>query len=505
MLMSKNRSILTVLLLVTFVSGCAKNTITLSVDLYGEDVPAAIVPSQQELASYQSNLSTLSAEVDQLVADRKLLARQLYQTNQAILNFITKAKTGDPNKNADEEAAAAGEKMLSEYERVVEAKGEEVKRLIEEASLAVRSLLAMPEEPANQSANLRLLKIQQVSQIRVSQRLQDVVSSATELAGPLHTDFEKWLVAQWGNIVTSVSEQNLAEWLTPARAKPLGGEFAKLRNRARVLADTIEAVSRRGRTVAARAQRQLIELSSQEATDSEAMQRNLRQFAAAATAVPASPGFPDRGVVALANLSSLFDQVDRLQDPADPAWRIVSAKTNEKKWGLAFTRTYFYAEGKSSTVIVRDTPTSFRVQNGRNNPAALIKGQLEITRAVANAAIAIAGAVSGTPVPSLNVPANAASKTGTSTAASSTDDPSELSRRKAKVAKEAELRRQAMRHFARALSDIRDELQSLKADAQGNLTPEDETKRKALLLRLQSVLSGHQDIFKEDSTAGTTP
>ena len=42
-------------------------------------------------------------------------------------------------------------------------------------------------------------------------------------------------------------------------------------------------------------------------------------------------------------------------------------------------------------VIVRDNPLHFRAHHVRNDPSALIKGQLEIARAIGDAALTIAG------------------------------------------------------------------------------------------------------------------
>lgn len=107
--------------------------------------------------------------------------------------------------------------------------------------------------------------------------------------------------------------------------------------------------------------------------------------------------------VAFANLvrngAVLSELIDRVQDTGDPVLRYVSSPENAGNWNLEHSKTYFYAQGKSSVVIVRDNAGRYTLHEANNNPAGLIKGQLEISRAVANAAMTIASAQSGLKIP----------------------------------------------------------------------------------------------------------
>jgi hypothetical protein len=98
----------------------------------------------------------------------------------------------------------------------------------------------------------------------------------------------------------------------------------------------------------------------------------------------------------------LNSQLDRLQVASSPAWRIVTDPKNKNKWNTEFSESYFYAEGNAGVVIVRDSPIKYRVQEASNNPAALVQAQLQVSRAVADAAIQIAGATTGAPLASLS-------------------------------------------------------------------------------------------------------
>lgn len=91
------------------------------------------------------------------------------------------------------------------------------------------------------------------------------------------------------------------------------------------------------------------------------------------------------------NTSGLYDLIDRLQDVGDPIWRTVTDPLNEHHWNKKVGKTFVQAQGKTSMVIVRDTPLHFRAHHVENDPSNLIRGQLEIARAVGDAALTIAG------------------------------------------------------------------------------------------------------------------
>ena len=65
-------------------------------------------------------------------------------------------------------------------------------------------------------------------------------------------------------------------------------------------------------------------------------------------------------------------------------------------------------------VVVRDSPIKYRVQDASNNPAALVQAQLGVSRAVADAAIQIAGATTGVPLLSVTQAENKTLRTDNS-------------------------------------------------------------------------------------------
>jgi predicted HTH domain antitoxin len=185
----------------------------------------------------------------------------------------------------------------------------------------------------------------------------------------------------------------------------------------------------------------LLDSSIKIALELDSLRTNLPDNASAQTAL-----------AGLARNSTQFAEViDRLQDTGNPVWRIVTDPSNEEHWNKSPANTDFYAEGKSSVVLVRNDPMRFDVHDATNNPTALIKGQLEISRAVANAAISVASASTGIPAP--QPPAAGAKTSDTSTTASAGNDAATaFATRKATADEAANLRDRQIRGLDLELS-----------------------------------------------------
>ena len=95
----------------------------------------------------------------------------------------------------------------------------------------------------------------------------------------------------------------------------------------------------------------------------------------------------------------LNSQIDRLQDAGDPALRQLVKEENEKKWLRVFSHTEFYAEGNTNVVIVRERPGHYSIKKGVNNPTALIRSQLNISRTIVSGALEVIGSLTGVPLP----------------------------------------------------------------------------------------------------------
>jgi hypothetical protein len=142
--------------------------------------------------------------------------------------------------------------------------------------------------------------------------------------------------------------------------------------------------------------------------------------------------------------------IEQLQDASDPIWKEIGKSENDAFWSTSLPETHFFAEGNSSVIVVRDTPMSFRVQRGSNNPAALVAGQLQVSRALTRAALTVASAASGTPIPLAGggVPAATAEHA----------DSEALARRTAEVQGQETVRRTVLRALRANLNHYRAEL-----------------------------------------------
>ena len=195
------------------------------------------------------------------------------------------------------------------------------------------------------------------------------------------------------------------------------------------------------------------------------------------------------GEIAISLLSVRLDllnsQIDRLQDPADPVWREVTDPANDHKWSARPTTTSFYAEGDTSVVVVRDRLGQFRVHHGKNDPSALVQGQLRISRVVASSAIDVLAATSG--VPGL---AGVLPKTGTTAADFDPSKAAGILEDDSVIRAEEFLRQTARGNLRRNLVEIRDELSDLDP-----ALPEFAKEMSRLMTQMRATLNAHRAIF----------
>ena len=459
---------------------CASTKLKLELDLYKEDPSTLVALTPAKTASFLEGLNMAEAETNSLTQDRTVIANELFNTYKAIYAITTKVTTG---KDYDPTELKASKGYLDEYKEKLLKKANGVKA---EISFARNKLLAYKqilEKSATDSESLTTDAEILGAQINLMESANAVTDSLRKLGGPLKTNFEATFIGLWPKIASSISEENLKNYLD--NNKEGKKEFEELRLSVNQLARKLEELNSKGYENV-----QNISLKLKESVKVEMEPGKLKEsidaVASVATEVPLSIGLGDRGMTSLNELtrssSLLYSQIDRLQDPADPVWRIVTASENESKWNEEFSETYFLAEGNSSVILVRDTPISFRIQQGKNNPAALIQGQLQVSRAVAQAAISIAGASTGIPLSEIAEPGK---KTDDAVEKSQLSESEELARTKAAVERKGIVRMQAIKNLRQNLLLLRDTYQN-----------ED---RQKFLSRLQSMLKAHKEFFKPGS------
>lgn len=465
----RGRVILALVLLAT--GGCASTRLTVNLDLYRDDARGILVDlTPARIAQLTVALSAAETDVDQLAKDRIDLAMAMTDTYEAVRKLLAAARgqVYDPNSRA----VATAREYLGAYRAEVDRQRQETHAKLQAARQRLDDYVRLQQAGAGSL---------QTPEAQALQAIGDASRALAKMGGPLGTDFEKSLVELWPVVIRSVSADNLkalesADTLT---------SLEEFRGQVANLGQQLERLRLRGRRVPLEVTRTLAGALKDAQPDPGRLKASIDQVARAMTAVPASLGLDDRGAAALHDLvlssTLLSSQIDRLQDPADPVWRAITAPESESRWNTTFAETYFYSEGNNSVVIVRDTPFSFRVQRGTNNPAALVQGQLQISRAVANAAIAVAGAAAGVPVPKLPGAGGAAP------AANADDGGTEaeaLAKRKATVERQAALRAAVVAGLRRQLGPLRAQLD--RTDA-GNRAAVD-----AILSQMRSVLEAHE-------------
>jgi hypothetical protein len=218
-------------------------------------------------------------------------------------------------------------------------------------------------------------------------------------------------------------------------------------------------------------------------------------------AITPATGLNDRGELAIAQLGSALDlyvsQIDRLQDPADPAWRELLRPENEVNWAPFFARTSYRAEGDTGVIIARDRLGHFRIQRARNNPAALIQGQLRISRAIASGLADALGAATGVPgagalgsAAKAGAPKTEATKAGEAKPEGGGDAAKvDTTAQAAKLDAQARLRHNARTNLINNLEFVNREL---KAQLKEGRTPVSDD----LLTKARAVLEGSKPIFE---------
>ena len=189
------------------------------------------------------------------------------------------------------------------------------------------------------------------------------------------------------------------------------------------------------------------------------------------------------------NTSGLYDLIDRLQDVGDPIWRTVTDPLNEHHWNKKVGKTFVQAQGDTSMVIVRDTPLHFRVHHVENDPTSLIVAQLEVARAVGDAAMTIAGVRMG----------------GSATATTPNTDNVDFNFSVVSAGSELEKNKQVIEQKRKALVGMiahlrafQKDLDKLKNDTPGNKQKQKEYEAALSNIRNQiiGVLSGYKAHFE---------
>jgi hypothetical protein len=371
-----------------FISGCATSQLELTLDIYSED-PHKIDITVDTLVGLNNKIQeTIDASValaKEKNANMEILTKTYIDTNYFLGLYYNKIDpTVDP---------AGAAKIKKDFASVVAQKEQYIK-LINKLLADVKST----GEKAKQSTSGMLLsddtgRRSHTARFALTRDLNLFQSSAAALIEPTNLKIETLLGPQFSKMLFKFSEINFSTLvgLSDQVTKRMSENF-------NAIIDRLKALQENNLISVSDSQSNLTEkLEALKITENNSISQAVEmpplvaRIQSASTNVENSQGIASAAMF----LTHLTSQIDRIQDAADPAWREVTSKVNEDKWKTEFSETYFRGDGSSSVVIVRDTPISYRIQRGKNNPAALVKAQLGISRAIGNAALTIAGATTG--------------------------------------------------------------------------------------------------------------
>jgi hypothetical protein len=457
----------TVLLLGVLVAtaGCASNRLALRLDIYGEDPlsPDLTVP---ELESFAGTLRGAKVILDEYAEGRLALGDGLYQSYEAMTELFATNRPAQTELEIELEGIAIRKAWWEEYRgQVIKARDRAVEssQSALDQILSYRSLMTSPTTRGDARLRGTWRKTLEAALSRAS-------DDCEKLWGSFGTAFEKSLINQFAGFRESFKDPT---GLQPGK----DGALASLKREVDGLGRTIERLAGEGSATMKVLSTELKLAKAANPASSGSIKPGLDLVTAISAASPApakKSGFTGgdsplslgptepvadlvRGMVSRRTGGDL----DRLQDPGDPVWRTLADPGNARRWHRAFSTNYFYAEGNSSVIIVRDTPMHYRVQRANNNPSALVEGQLRVSRALTDAAIQIAGAATGVKLPNLpkggtNAPA-AGETPAAGSGAAGTGQTVSLTETNARIDAEQAVRRQAFRALRQRLNALRTE------------------------------------------------
>jgi hypothetical protein len=368
-------------------SGCASAKLEITSDLYTID-PIDVRPlSQGDADALAAAVEETKTAADRIATDRKALANAAYDVFVSYRGFVAALRGIELKGNGLRRPLEAYTAYLERQRGTID-------------ELAVAALVNIAEyrkqsqtvSGANPKARMELKGARDVALSSVNE-LRSHLSILAGITGiPDHAarDFDKILrhgLSAGASLAEFEDEERISKFAGAQVSPEIKNARDALISNFRDLSDQVGETA----TSADIAFQQLddkIEQASKKLKSASGtkLANALASAMGAAAQFTLSDIKDQRGATVVARLGrslSLYaSQIDRLHDPADPVWRqIIAAPEDEWK---NFSQTVYYAEGNTSIVIARDQVDRYRVQRARNNPAALVRSQLQVTRAVAS-------------------------------------------------------------------------------------------------------------------------
>ena len=391
-------------------AGCAQSKLKMELSIYKDDPLYKNVLLQSDIEPSKVFLDDIDNELGAVVTRQMEIADasyDLFKSYWMAQGEVHAARTGKKDKFDEakhSEALIPLREQLNNYKRSLNQKGNRVQHWIDLANSTYFSLYSrLPSDleliDFTQSSYLGQLQQQQRLQQKLNIQMTRVYQSLDAILRDSDDPFLESTKARWRYIEALIFSQDYENHLEPERVNDLKDRFSEVVYKIKDSdSKVIEITSR-------------IKDGLDDYIEHNRPLAFINSMMDNPTVYKVSAEEESKMMQAVDLLNS---QLDRFQDSSSPVWRIVTDPQNAKKWNTEFSKTYFYAEGNAGVVVVRDSPIKYRVQDASNNPAALVQAQLGVSRAVADAAIQIAGATTGVPLLSVTQAENKTLRTDNS-------------------------------------------------------------------------------------------
>jgi hypothetical protein len=386
-----------ILIIVAVVAGCANSSLKMELSIYKDDPLFKNVITKDDLKGTRLYLDQVNSELDAVLQMELNAANEIYKVFDAYwmaqgqVAMLSSGKAyDDAAQQSQADALVPLSKRLRSYKQRLQIKASEVRSRLAQANATYDGLIAIL--PKNLDA-IDFTKSTYIGQVRRQQRQQQVLSievskvhqSLNVIVNDPNDPFYESTKRRWKRISVLVESASYKKHLASTERLKLKKKIIEAAQQFNKVTSTLVSV----RTEMSASIKLAINSNEPLALIDKMMDNpTIYQYSA------------QEETRMLQAVDLLNSQLDRFQNSSSPVWRIVTDPKNEKKWNTEFSKTYFYAEGDAGVVIVRDSPIKYRVQEASNNPAALVQAQLQVSRAVADAAIQIAGARTGIPLAS---------------------------------------------------------------------------------------------------------
>lgn len=408
------------LFVMMLLAGCANSSLKMELSIYKDDPLFKNVLTKDDIKPAKAYLNFLEDELDPLANKQLELAKVSYDLflnywmAQGIVETKKRGVAFDAAARSSQSAAMEPLRTrLLSYQRSIEkVKSEVILRLKQAHSTYDRLNAMLPSE----LSEIDFTDSSYIGQIQRQQRLQQTLSieisrvfqALDVLVKDQEHEFYISTKNRWGMIQDLIESDDFQTYLSPKQRNSLRQDLHSVAQQFLQFDQDSDLLKLRSEIKTGFS---FIVNYNDTATLVNSMMKNPRVYI-----VPAKEESN-----MLRNIDLLNSQLDRLQNASSPVWRVVTDPKNAKKWNTKFSETYFYAEGNAGVVVVRDSPIKYRVQEATNNPAALVQAQLQVSRAVADAAIQIAGASTGVPLVSATQTGEQINKTDNTTFQQQTD------------------------------------------------------------------------------------